>query len=134
MSHVYMCSAEHRGNYRNLLTHTLDPPPYVGLEVLPLIVALLAKTALIKTIISLSKKLSIVFVRYLRHTIELSSHKTLDCSIPRKGENNKMSAWDLPIPVNQSSRLVHTFPNELPDSLFAIKEHGCCTYIHAVPT
>ena len=51
-----MCSAEHGGNYRNLLTHTLDHPP---LEVLSLIVALFVKTALIKTIIPLSRKLSI---------------------------------------------------------------------------
>jgi len=26
-SHVYICWAEHRGNYRNSLTHTLDHPP-----------------------------------------------------------------------------------------------------------
>jgi len=62
-----MCSAEHSWNYRNLLTHTLDPPPYVGFEVLSLIVALLIqalplKSALIKTIIPLSKKLSIDFL------------------------------------------------------------------------
>ena len=61
-----MYSAEHCGNYRNLLTHTLDHPTYVGLEVLSVIVALLiqallGKTALIKTIIPLSKQLSIVF-------------------------------------------------------------------------
>ena len=52
---------------------------------------------------------------------------------PRKGEGNKMSAWDLPIPVNQSSGLVYTFPNELPDSILSLKEHGRCTYAHAVP-
>jgi hypothetical protein len=28
-SHLYICSAEHRENYRNLLTHTLDHPPYI---------------------------------------------------------------------------------------------------------
>ena len=33
-SHLYMCWAEHRGNYRNLPTHTLDHQPYVSLKVL----------------------------------------------------------------------------------------------------
>ena len=60
-SHFYMCWAEHRENYRNCLMHTLYHPPYIGLEVLYLILALTIKAALIKTIIPLSKKLSIVF-------------------------------------------------------------------------
>ena len=77
-----MCSAEHRGNYRNLLTHTLDHPLYVGLEVLSVIVALLVKIALIKTIIPLSKELSIVFVRCSRHTMELRSHDTCFYAMP----------------------------------------------------
>jgi len=68
-----MCWSEYDGNYRNALTHTLDRPSYIGLEVLSLIVALLVKTALIKTIIPLSKKLSIVFVRYPRNIMELRS-------------------------------------------------------------
>jgi len=80
-----MCSAEHRRNYRNLLTHTLAHPPYVGLEVRSLIVVLLVTTALIKTIIPLSKKVSIVFVRCSKHTMELRSHNSLFRSIPRKG-------------------------------------------------
>jgi hypothetical protein len=80
-SHFYMCSVEHGGNYRNLLTH---PPNYllcVGLEVLPLMPGLLipglfVKTALIKTIIPLSKKLSIVIVRCPRNITGLRSHDT----------------------------------------------------------
>jgi hypothetical protein len=60
-SHFYMRRAQHLGNYRKSLTHTPNQPPYVGLEVLSLIVALLVKTALVKTIILISKKLSIVF-------------------------------------------------------------------------
>jgi hypothetical protein len=90
-SHFYMCRAEHRGNYRNLLTYTLDHPPYVALEVVSLrlallvqalliqallVKALLVKTALIKTIIRLCKKLSIVFVRCPRNIMELRSHDT----------------------------------------------------------
>jgi hypothetical protein len=55
-----MCSVDHYGNYCDSLTHTLDHPPYAGLEVLSLVEAFLVKTALIKTIIPLSKKLSIV--------------------------------------------------------------------------
>ena len=30
-----MLLTEHRGNYRNLLTHTPDHPPYIELMVLP---------------------------------------------------------------------------------------------------
>jgi hypothetical protein len=60
-SHFYMCWAHYCGNYRNSLTHTLYHPSYIGLEVLSFILALLIKTALIKTIIPLSKELSIVF-------------------------------------------------------------------------
>lgn len=63
-------------NYKgtsNLLTHTLAHPPYVGLEVRSLIVVLLVTTALIKTIIPLSKKVSIVFVRRPGHPIEIRS-------------------------------------------------------------
>jgi len=44
-----MCSAEHCGNFCNSLTHTLDHPPYVDLEILSFIVALLAKAAFIKS-------------------------------------------------------------------------------------
>ena len=77
-----MCSAEHRGNYRNLLTHTLDHPPYVGLEVLSVIVALLVKIALIKTIIPLSKELSIVFVRRPRNIMDFRSNDTCFCAMP----------------------------------------------------
>jgi hypothetical protein len=32
-SHVYVCSAEHRGNYRNSLAHTLDHQPYIRLVI-----------------------------------------------------------------------------------------------------
>jgi len=55
-SHFYMYWAEHRRNYRNLLTHTLDRQPYISLKVLFLVEAML-----LKAIISLSKELSIVF-------------------------------------------------------------------------
>jgi hypothetical protein len=61
-SHFYTCWTEYDGNYRNSLMHTRNRPPYLGLEVLFVIVALLVKTVLIKAIIPLlSKKLSIVF-------------------------------------------------------------------------
>ena len=50
-SHFYMCWAQHRGNYSNSPTHTFDHPPYVGLEVLSLIVALLAIALLLKAVL-----------------------------------------------------------------------------------
>jgi len=59
--------------FENSLTHTLDPPPYIGLETQFLVVSLLIGTALLKPIIPLSKELSIVFARCSRHTIELRS-------------------------------------------------------------
>jgi hypothetical protein len=49
MSHLYMYSTEHRGNYRNSLTHTLDHPPYIGREVVSFILALLIQALLVKT-------------------------------------------------------------------------------------
>ena len=60
-----MCWAEHRGNYRNSLTHALDDPPYVDLKVVLFIeaiqkVVLIIDAIRIVTIISLSKKVSIV--------------------------------------------------------------------------
>jgi len=42
-------------------SHTLDSPPYIGLEILSLISAPLIKAALTKVIIPLSKQLSIIF-------------------------------------------------------------------------
>lgn len=62
-SHVYIYWAEHRRNYSNLLTHTLDYQPHAGLKILFLIYAVLINFVRIDTIISISKKLSIVFVR-----------------------------------------------------------------------
>ena len=72
--HVYICSVEHLGNYCNPLIRTLNYLPYAVLEVLYLIVVLLLKTALVKSIVPLSKKLSIVFVQCSRLTIELKGH------------------------------------------------------------
>jgi len=45
-----MFSAEHRGNYRNLLTHTLDHQPYVDLKVVLLIDAIRKVVLLIDAI------------------------------------------------------------------------------------
>jgi hypothetical protein len=80
-SHFYICSAEHFGNYRNSLMYTLDHPPYIDVEVALLIEAI-PKSVLfidaisIETIIPLSKKLSIVFVRRPRNIMELRSNDT----------------------------------------------------------
>jgi len=45
-----MCPAEHRGNYRNSLTHTLDQQPYVDLRVVLLIDAIRKVVLLIDAI------------------------------------------------------------------------------------
>jgi hypothetical protein len=62
------------------------------------------------------------------------SHKTLDYSVSGNGEDHKTSAGDPPMWVNQSLGLVGAFPNELPNSLPAIKEHWRCTYAQVVFT
>jgi hypothetical protein len=72
-----MCSAEHCGNYRSSLTYTLDHPPYVGTRVLSLIDILLVKATLIKTIIPLSKKLSIIFYAVSKKYYGVKESQTL---------------------------------------------------------
>jgi hypothetical protein len=74
-----MCSAEHCGNYRNSLTYTLDHSPYVGTRVLSLIDGFLVKAALIKTIIPLFKKLSIIFYAVSKKYYGVKESQTLFC-------------------------------------------------------
>ena len=62
----------------------------------------------------------------------LTSENYYPNKIPNFFIDNEMSVWDFTMPVNQCSRLVHTFPNKLPDYLLATKEHGRCTDGHAV--
>jgi hypothetical protein len=78
------CSVGHLGDHRNPLTHTWLPILVLALR--PSLIASIliditfTDTMITDAILPLSKKLSMVFVRCSRDTIDLKNHETLVCA------------------------------------------------------